>query len=261
MNTVFNKDYTNSEAIINPTDFTKKIEGFPRICISTFSKKIIDRLIKSEETEIITGLISAHGEKPVYRVRYRDTYFAFYLSAVSSPASAAELEEIIAMGAEKVVFFGSCGILNDELVRDSLIIPTGVVRDEGTSYHYIRAGEELVPDEKSTAALVSAFEKYRCQYVKGRIWTTDAIYRETKEAAKERKEAGCIAVEMEYSALLAVARYRNIGYAQFFYGADSLDNDKWEIRDLNDHGLRGADKYIALAFECGLKMQQNELEI
>lgn len=96
----------------------------------------------------------------------------------------------------------------------------------------------------------------RCgySYITGKIWTTDAIYRETLSAIAERKEAGCIAVDMEYSALLAVAQYRNIPFIQFFYGADSLDNGVWEPRDLTDYGLKNAEKYLALALECGLSL-------
>lgn len=59
---------------------------------------------------------------------------------------------------------------------------------------------------------------------------------------------------MEYSALLAVAKYRNVPFVQFFYGADSLDNEVWEPRDLTDYGLSSAEKYLALALECGLTL-------
>ncbi len=70
------------------------------------------------------------------------------------------------------------------------------------------------------------------------------------QSAKE----GCIAVDMEYSALLAVSRYRKVPFAQFFYGADSLDGGIWQPRDLTDYGLSGADNYMALALECGLAL-------
>ena len=93
--------------------------------------------------------------------------------------------------------------------------------------------------------------RHKIPYVVGKIWTTDAIYRETSEAIEERKKQGCIAVEMECSASLAVAKFRNIPIIQFFYGADNLDSDKWEIRYLMDYGLRLCDKYMTIALECG----------
>ena len=54
--------------------------------------------------------------------------------------------------------------------------------------------------------------------------------------------------------MLAVSQYRKIPFIQFLYGADDLSSDKWDIRDLTLHGLTNAEKYMLLAFECGLMM-------
>lgn len=118
-------------------------------------------------------------------------------------------------------------MLNDNAVQHNLIVPTGAVREEGTSYHYLAPGEEALPDKELTALLTKCLKKCNYPYTTGKIWTTDAIYRETPDAVKERKEDGCIAVDMEYSALLAVTKYRRVPFIQFFYGADSLDNEEW----------------------------------
>ena len=40
----------------------------------------------------------------------------------------------------------------------------------------------------------------------------------------------------------------------FYIGADNLSSDTWEIRDLMSYGLTNAEKYMVLAFECGLAM-------
>ena len=88
----------------------------------------------------------------------------------------------------------------------------------------------------------------------GKMWTNDAIYRETLDLVRERRDAGCIGTDMEYSALLAATRFRGVGFAQFFYGADSLDNDVWQPRDLTDYGFGNADKYMTLALEAALRL-------
>ena len=85
-------------------------------------------------------------------------------------------------------------------------------------------------------------------------WTSDAIYRETLSAISERRKEGCLTVEMECASMLAVSKYRHIPFVQFLYGADSLSSDTWEIRDLTLYGLTNAEKYMALAFECGLAL-------
>ena len=52
---------------------------------------------------------------------------------------------MIAMGAKKILLFGSCGIL-DRRADDKIILPTSAVRDEGTSYHYLEATDEVLAD-------------------------------------------------------------------------------------------------------------------
>ena len=254
MNTVFYNDRSTGKALINPSDLTRPVEGFPEVCISTFSKGIIDKFASLEHVQVIAHLYTANGVNPVYKIRYSGRDFAFYMSLVGAPACVCGLEEMIAMGAKKFVFFGSCGVLDDGLACRNLIVTTSAVREEGTSYHYAAPADEIMPDPEMTAVLKKSLDRCGCPYTRGKIWTSDAIYRETMDAITERKKTGCIAVDMEYSALLAAAAYRGVKFVQFFYGADCLDNERWQPRDLTDYGLEGAEKYMALALECGMEL-------
>ncbi len=80
------------------------------------------------------------------------------------------------MGAKKSVLFGSCGVLDDAKVKDHIIIPVSAVRDEGTSYHYIAPSPEIEADARSIQILENVLTKCGCSYVKGKTWTSDAIY-------------------------------------------------------------------------------------
>ena len=102
--------------------------------------------------------------------------------------------------------------------------------------------------------MAKCLEKYGYPYIKGKTWTTDAIYRETESVIAERKKTGCICVEMECAAALAVTQFREIPFAQFLYSADNLDSPKWETRDLTEYGLSNAEKYMVLAFECAINL-------
>lgn len=252
MATIFNHFCKDKNAFINPCDITEKITGFPEVCITTFSEIIIKDFILNNTAKIIANLYSANGTIPVYEIEYADKKMGLFLSRVGAPACVAGLEEIIALGAKKIIQFGCCGVLNQSLVGSKIIIPLSVVRDEGTSYHYFPASEEINMDSSSVDIAIKCLEKHEIPYVVGKIWTTDAIYRETYEAIEERKMQGCIAVEMECSASLAVARFRNVPIIQFFYGADNLDSEKWEPRDLTDYGKSSGDKYMTIALECGI---------
>ncbi len=254
MNTVFQRTEITEPALFSPSDTTKRIDDFPEICVSTFSENIIQKFSSMSNTEKIAELYTANGSLPVYKTRYKDTDIAFYMSRVGAPACVVGFEEIIAMGAEKFVLFGSCGVLDDEKVKDRFIIPVSAVRDEGTSYHYTAPSPEIEADPHSIQTLEQVLKACGYAYVKGKTWTSDAIYRETLSLIQERRQEGCLVVEMECASMLAAAKYRHIPVIQFLYGADNLSSDTWEIRDLALYGLTNAEKYMVLAFECGLAL-------
>lgn len=252
MATIFNRFCKDKKAFINPWDSTQKIPGFPEVCITTFSECIIKDFAANNTTKIIANLYSANGTVPVYEIEYANKKMGLFLSRVGAPACAAGLEEIITLGARKVIQFGCCGILNQAIADSKIIIPSSAIRDEGTSYHYFPGSEEISADNSCIDIAIHCLEKHGIPYVVGKIWTTDAIYRETPSVIEERKAQGCIAVEMECSASLAIARFRKIPIIQFFYGADNLDSDKWEPRDLTDYGISNSNKYMTIALECGV---------
>ena len=252
--TVFQKKEISEPALFSPSDTTKKIDDFPEICVSTFSENIIQKFSSLDSAKKIAELYTANGSLPVYKYRYKNIDIAFYLSRVGAPACVSGFEEVVAMGAKKFVLFGSCGVLDDNKVKDRIIIPVAAVRDEGTSYHYIAPSPEIEAEPRSIQVLESVLSRCGYPYVKGKTWTSDAIYRETLPLIQERRQQGCLVAEMECASMLAAAKYRKIPFIQFLYGADNLSSDTWEIRDLASYGLTNAEKYMVLAFECGLSM-------
>lgn len=256
MSTVFQNFPREAASFINPADCVKPLPDFPEICITTFSQNIITEFIENNNSEIIANLYTANGILPVYQVKYKNMSVGLFLSRVGAPACVVGLEEIIALGAKKIVQFGSCGILNQSAVNNKIIIPASAIRDEGTSYHYIEASDEITAETSSVNIAIQCLEKHNIPYISGKIWTTDGIYRETSSLIQARRAQGCLAVDMECSASLAAAKFRNIPIIQFLFGADNLDADIWEQRDLTDYGFRSADKYILLAFELAAAFKE-----
>jgi purine-nucleoside phosphorylase len=82
----------------------------------------------------------------------------------------------------------------------------------------------------------------------------DALYRETSRLIEERKQQGCLVVEMESSAAYAAARFRNVPMIQFLYGADSLDSETWEQRNLLAYSAEECGGYAKLALECAVRL-------
>ena len=239
----------------DPYEVENVIPNFPKIGITCFSKKLMDRYVEIFNGEKIAEISNANGRVPVYKIVYKDVEIAIFMSRVGAPACTVAYEEVLAMGLEKLIMFGTCGVLDRNIDDLAIIIPSSAIRDEGTSYHYMKASEEITVNEKFVSEFIDILSANNVSYVKGKVWTTDAPYRETRAKVLKRKEQGCVCVDMECSAMNAVAKFRNKDLFQFFYAADNLDSAKWDKRSLgNDDRLSEKEKIIYLVLELALKM-------
>jgi purine-nucleoside phosphorylase len=71
-----------------------------------------------------------------------------------------------------------------------------------------------------------------------KTWTTDAIFRETRDKIELRIEDGCMAVEMEAAAYFAVAQFREVKLGQILYCGDDLSKEEWDGRKWKDKNIR-----------------------
>ena len=240
----------------NPGDLVEKKEGFPKVGITCFSQKLFDRFFNVFDGEEIIGELStANGKIPIYKINYKGTDIAIYVSRVGAPACCVSYEEITAMGLEKLIMFGTCGVLDKSIEDLAIIIPTAAIRDEGTSYHYLPASDEIEVNTKHRDVFKQILEDAHVSYVETKTWTTDAPFRETRDKVLKRKEQGCLCVEMECASMAAVSQFRDKEFFEFFYAADNLDSDKWEERSLgNEDKLEEKEKLLYLALELATKM-------
>ena len=245
------EEYDDSrEAVINPEMFKERKEDFPKVCVAFFSHKLIGKIEERFKPEIIGDCCNATNDFPIYKIKVDGVYIAVYLACVGAAASVGQMEEVIAYGAEKFLFVGSCGCLDAEIEDYSIIIPTEALRDEGTSYHYLPASDKVELDDSIISAVEKTMKELGINYRKGTAWTTDGVFRETANKVKRRKEQGAITVDMECSALASVAKFRGVKMGQFFYAADNLGGEEYEPRSLISSDLGEKEKVIGIAFEC-----------
>lgn len=244
-------------AVINPSDCVKAVSDFPKVVVSCFAYTTFDRLVAETKAQKIASVHIAHMEIPVYKAIWRGIPIALALSCVGAPACCAGLEDLFAMGAEKAVLFGTCGVLDKRIGDCSVILPDRAMRDEGTSFHYAPPSDEIAVNEKYRTAFIRLLEELRCNYTVGKVWTTDAAYRETRGKVNRRREQGCICVDMECSAVAALCQFRGKDVLHFFYAADNLDGEKWDKRSLgNAENLLEKDKIALLAMEMAARMTE-----
>ncbi len=245
----------NKIAVLNPYDIVNPVEGMPKVAVTCYAKETFERMLAGFEAEQIASTSTANGIIPIYKVTYKGVEIALFMMDVGAPASAALMEDVYQMGAEKIIIFGTCGVLEKSIDDCAIIIPNSAMRDEGTSYHYAPASDEIPVNEKYMSVFTGMLDELQIKYTVGKTWTTDAIYRETANKIKHRKEQGCICVDMECSADAAVAQFRGKDLVQFFYAADNLDAEEWDVRSLsNSAKLEEKDRIATIALELAVRI-------
>jgi len=146
---------------------------------------------------------------------------------VGAPMACAILEKVIACDGKKIVMVSCCGSLGNGLKVGDFFIPVSGISEEGTSRHYINGNNIPPPDMTIVEALEREFTERGFKIKKGKIWTTDAPYRETRDKVRKFKEDGVMAVDMEFTALCSVAAFRKISFASLMVVSDELHEHKW----------------------------------
>jgi uridine phosphorylase len=242
----------HSEAVIEPKRVIRPID-IPQQCVICFFQEVITALHQQNRLKQIACQKSEIGAHPVYEVALDGKRLALFHPGVGAPLAAALLEEVIALGCTKFVACGGAGVLDRDIALGHLIVPHAAIRDEGTSYHYLPPGREVSAHPDGVAAIERVLKAHRCDYLVGKTWTTDAIYRETGARIAKRKSEGCLAVEMEAAALFAVAQFRKVILAQALYGGDDVSGSEWDSRHW-DKSISVREKLLWLAAEACLSL-------
>ena len=153
--------------------------------------------------------------------------FSTLASPIGAPMAVMLLEQLIALGARRFLYLGFCGALDPSLSIGALFIPQRAVREEGTSYHYLPAGVEPEAAPPMVACLQAEAGRRGVRAEQGRLWTTDAPYRETAGKIADFQAAGVQAVDMEVAALLSVAAYRGCEVAALLVVSDECYHPTW----------------------------------
>lgn len=241
----------NSKPFLTAEDFYDEVERNDVVTLVTFKGKVVDYAIEKYGAKLTCSYKTTNGSQEIYSFEYEGKTFQIYCSGIGATVASIIMKEVsVTTGSHKFIYFGSCGVLNEEACRGKIIVPTSSYRDEGISYHYMATSDYV--DIRNHQQIENILKKNDIPFVAGPIWTTDGIYMETINKVNKHKNDGCIAVEMEVSGVEAVARYYDIDNYHILFSADSLDAlEKWERVDF------GADSELNLqikAFEVALKI-------
>ena len=191
--------------------------------------------------------IASYFEDPV-QISYNREYniYTGYLmgekvsvcsTGIGGPSAAIAMEELVACGADTFIRVGTCGGIAMDILPGDVVVATGAVRYDHTSYEYAPAEFPAVPDFDVAAALKSASEALGYRTHTGVVQCKDSfygqhspekspVYYELLQKWESWKRLGVKASEMESAALFVVAAALGVRCGSCFHVVWNQEREK-----------------------------------
>ena len=161
-------------------------------------------------------------EHTMYTGEYNGVRITAMNGGMFSANTAITTEIVCSIQGENLIRLGSCGALRDDINVGDLILTTGSLRGDGVTPYYVDNSFVTEPDPQLTGALEKAAKKLGATMHRGKVWSTDALLRETKELVDSKAAAGAIAVDMVSSAFLTIAQINKVKAASILAVSDNV---------------------------------------
>lgn len=149
-------------------------------------------------------------------------------TGIGAPSAAICVEELAKIGVKTFIRVGTCGGMQDYVNPGDVVIANAAVRMDGTSKEYMPIEFPAVADFDVTAALSQAAKKLEYSHHIGVVQAKDSFYGqhdpdsmgvsyELKDKWQAWIKGGCLASEMESSALFIVSSLRHLKAGAVFH--------------------------------------------
>jgi len=170
-------------------------------------------------------------------------------TSYGAPAMGMTLELLIALGVKEIIFLGLAGSLQEEVQPADITLCDEALCDDGTSPCYTNK-ETSKPSKELFTKLQKQLTADKQNFHIGRNWTTDGIFRETKEEIKHYQKHNVLTVEMETAAFYAICKARHIKGMAAYAISDKLYEYKWETH----FGERSVHRVLEVLFDSAKKV-------
>jgi uridine phosphorylase len=234
------KKYYREESIFLPENLLREARRqknlnecpVPKVCVLDPDGDVV-RYLKMKEAKLNSCWACYHSE--LYSSTFKDLNFGIIGCAVGAAYAVLLAEQLFVSGCELLISVTSAGKLNIDITKDYILI-NDTLRDEGTSYHYLPADEKSSIDPHVSQKLERLVENNHLSVQKGKSWTTDAPYRETKSAIDNAKTNGADCVEMEASALYAFGKRKGKQLVCFAHLTNSMAQQNGDFEKGAENG-------------------------
>ncbi len=165
--------------------------------------------------------LSVHREYTSYEGYLDGEKVLVISSGMGGPSAAIAVEELKKIGVDTIIRLGTCGGMQLDVLTGEVVIPTGAIRQEGTTKEYVYTEFPAVPDFDVVCALSKAAEKVGVKAHRGVVQSKDSYFgqhdpmsmpigRDLKEHYDTWIRAGALASEMECASVFIVSQIRKV---------------------------------------------------
>jgi uridine phosphorylase len=217
--------------------------AIPAICVLDPDGDIVRYLRLTGRAKLDEAWACYHSD--LYGFDHDGHEFGIVGCAVGASYAVLVAEQMFASGCQLLVSITSSGQITPLGQPPYFILIERALRDEGTSYHYLPAGDFAEGDEQLIDAIWPHLAELRERVERGATWTTDAPFRETLAAIEAARAKGLLAVEMEASALYAFARATNRPVLCFAHVTNQMALNEGDFEKGEANGATAAIELVA----------------
>jgi DeoD family purine-nucleoside phosphorylase len=187
---------------------------------------------------------------------YRGKPVSVQTSGMGTPSLSIVVEELLRLGAKRLIRVGTCGGIAKGLKTGDLVVATAACPVDGATTTYLH-GEAYAPaaDFALTRALVDAAAEAGVAARTGLVASVDVFYNTDADYAQRWRDRGVLAFEMEASALFYLAARDGAQAACALTVSDVLSEEVTTEESYLplDELDRAIDRMIDVALEAGTK--------
>jgi purine-nucleoside phosphorylase len=186
---------------------------------------------------------------------YRGTPVSVQTSGMGTPSLSIVVEELLRLGANRLIRVGTCGGIGRGIRTGDLVIATAACPVDGATRTYLH-GEPYAPaaDFELTRALVEAASSSGIAARTGLVASVDVFYNTDDDYARRWRDRGVLAFEMEASALFFLAARAGVAAGCALTVSDVLSEDVTTEESYLplDELDRAIDRMIDVALAAGI---------
>jgi len=161
-----------------------------------------------------------------WQTDYKDKKIVISYGGSYAPDTAIGTELLCFLGAKKILRIGLCGGLKKEMEIGDLIVADAILDYTGvTKFYPAKLKISLSLNER----IKKIFKEYKIYC--GKVCSSDALFRETKDFIKKIKDKSCIAIEMALSSFFKVASFYKKEASSLLVVSDNLITQELGFRE------------------------------